>query len=512
MEWRALHIVLWLFLQNAGCFSAWTISGCQTPIRCPWMKQANTLGSSSDARKLEVISSQSLGKPCWQIPRGMLLISNGSQPGTWHGQSILTLQWLYKRHGPHLFRQMKSCSSSGVHYTIQPGFPFSGRYSEQRTENSEPCSSPAFWTRWISSVNMEQGGTRTLVISTVCIGRTGRAWKFKQSQLRRRRSLRRRKQASLKLSRRNFLAIFVSHLIYLVGLDMCPGFSCHTCAALKLMVSRILWTCCMAQQLHSPVIGLCADMSESDEDAPWRVGPSEAAAADGPRPPTGPPPPAGPPPPRPAGPAGPPRPSTVSSWMGLSHAYSQAVAGVLNAHYATAFRGSILTYLPAELQTPWVGLQDIVVSIRPLRPHEREHPLILHIQDDEADAVEETEAEGHHGDSATRPDRAAEEEEDEDGPAYYYADTMMPISEALPAALRRCPRQQACPTAKLVPRPELARSRQHVQMATLFVLLSFIRSLLVVFPNRRRQTLYTQAADSRLTGVLKPACRWRSCT
>ncbi|CAE7319892.1 unnamed protein product [Symbiodinium microadriaticum] len=155
-------------------------------------------------------------------------------------------------------------------------------------------------------------------------------------------------------------------------------------------------------------------MSESDEDAPWRLGPPPplaSGAADGPRPP------AGPPPPR-----------AVDSWSRLSHAYSQAVAGVINTHYATHFRGTILTYLPAELQTPFVGLQDLVVSIRPLRPHERNHPLRLHIQDDEADTVEGTETMGHHeAGTDEHPSHSAGDDIDE--PAYYYADTMMPISE-----------------------------------------------------------------------------------
>ncbi|CAE7855956.1 unnamed protein product [Symbiodinium necroappetens] len=175
-------------------------------------------------------------------------------------------------------------------------------------------------------------------------------------------------------------------------------------------------------------------MSESDEDAPWRIGPPPPPAS-GPE--SGPRPPAGPPPPR-----------TIQSWMGLSHAYSQAVAGVLNTHYASHFRGTILPYLPPELQTPYVGLRDIVVSIRPLRPHERDHPLILHIQDDEEahetmeGADEETDtatgsggADGsvnanlHHV-SSINPDETAAEGTDEtdEGPAYYYEDTMMPIS------------------------------------------------------------------------------------
>ena len=314
MEWRSLRIVLWLFLQNAGCFSVRTIYGSRILTRSPWMNHLNTPGSSYDDRKLEGISSQSLEKLCWQTQQGMLLTFSGLHPGTWPGQSTPTQRWLYKQPEPHLFHQTKSCSDNGVHCVIQPGFHSFGLYHEQR-------SSPPFWTRWISKVHMEQGGPQSSLLSPVCFGKTGRAWKFKQPSLRRRRSRRRNRQAAPKLSRRTFLSLFYLHVFHLAGLDMCPGFSRHTCALLK-----------------------------------------KVASTAGPRPPpeSGPRPPAGPPPPR-----------TLQSWMGLSHAYSQAVAGVLNTHYASHFRGSILTYLPPELQTPYVGLRDIVVSIRPLRPHER---------------------------------------------------------------------------------------------------------------------------------------------
>ena len=262
---------------------------------------------------------------------------------------------------------------------------------------------------------MEQGGPHFSVLPQICPGKTGRAWKFKQSLLRRRRSRRRHRQAALSLSRRTFLHVLYLHVLHLAGLNMCPGFSHRTCAVLQLIVSKAVQICCMAQQQHRHrVVSPCTVMSESDEDAPWRLGPPPplaSGAADGPRPP------AGPPPPR-----------AVDSWSRLSHAYSQAVAGVINTHYATHFRGTILTYLPAELQTPFVGLQDLVVSIRPLRPHERNHPLRLHIQDDEADTVEGTETMGHHeAGTDEHPSHSAGDDIDE--PAYYYADTMMPISE-----------------------------------------------------------------------------------
>ena len=348
--------MLWLFLQNAGCFLARTTYGSRTQTRDPWTSQVNTPGSSYDDRKLEGISSQSLEKPCWQIQQGTLLTFSGLHPGIWPGQSMPTQRWPYRRPEPHLFHQTKSRSDNGVHYIIQPGFHSFGLYSEQ-------CSSPPFWIRWISKAYMEQGGPQFSMLPPVCLGKTGRAWKFKQSLLRRRRSRRRHRQAALNLSRKTFFNILYLHVLHLAGLDMCPGFSHRTCALLKIVARKTVQICDMAQQQHRHrVDSPCPDMSESDEDAPWRIGPR-------PPPESGPRPPAGPPPPR-----------TLQSWMGLSHAYSQAVAGFLNTHYASRFRGSILTYLPPELQTPYVGLRDIVVSIRPLRPHERDHPLTLHIQ------------------------------------------------------------------------------------------------------------------------------------
>ncbi|CAE6948943.1 unnamed protein product [Symbiodinium sp. KB8] len=112
-------------------------------------------------------------------------------------------------------------------------------------------------------------------------------------------------------------------------------------------------------------------MSESDSEAPWTIGPDAggSGASD----------------PHAGGPAGPPPPQPVDTWRGISQVFSSAILQVLDTRYATPFTGSILTYLPQELLRPYHSLTRLVVSIRPMRPHEYNHPLIL-----EAEEMEET--------------------------------------------------------------------------------------------------------------------------
>ena len=101
----------------------------------------------------------------------------------------------------------------------------------------------------------------------------------------------------------------------------------------------------LAQKLTCRLEANFGQMSESDPEAPWTIGPDAAG-----------------------GPAGPPPPQPVESWRRLSQAFSGAILQVLDSRYATTFTGSILTYLPQELLRPYHGLTRLVVSIRPMRP------------------------------------------------------------------------------------------------------------------------------------------------
>ncbi|CAE6970070.1 unnamed protein product [Symbiodinium sp. KB8] len=138
----------------------------------------------------------------------------------------------------------------------------------------------------------------------------------------------------------------------------------------------------MARQLKQVTGDRQAIMSESDPEAPWTIGPdgedTTLESGAGPA--------AGPPPPTPAESCG--TCHQVTAWQGLSHAFSGAIIQVLNTHYATPFTGRVLTYLPQELLRPFHDMQQVVVSVRPMRPHEETHPLILEAGDDEAEPEE----------------------------------------------------------------------------------------------------------------------------
>ncbi|CAE7334859.1 unnamed protein product, partial [Symbiodinium microadriaticum] len=102
---------------------------------------------------------------------------------------------------------------------------------------------------------------------------------------------------------------------------------------------------------------------------------------------------------------------------------SRAVAGVLNTHYASHFRGSILTYLPPELQTPY----DDEEAHETMEAEDAGTDMATIEGSGKVDGS--TNANLHHA-SLANPDGTATEgtEETDEGPAYYYADTMMPIS------------------------------------------------------------------------------------
>ena len=126
----------------------------------------------------------------------------------------------------------------------------------------------------------------------------------------------------------------------------------------------------LAQQFMCNTLARPGSMSESDSEAPWTIGPdAEGSRASAPH--TG-------------GQAGPPPPQHVDTWREISQIFSSAILQVLDTRYATPFTGSILTYLPQELLRPYHNLTRLVVSIRPMRPHEYNHPLIL-----EAEEMEE---------------------------------------------------------------------------------------------------------------------------
>ena len=70
-------------------------------------------------------------------------------------------------------------------------------------------------------------------------------------------------------------------------------------------------------------------------------------------------------------PAGPPPPRPVQEQQTLAHRISAAVAWELG------FQGDVLTYIPWDVAT----ITRLVVSIRSMRPHERQHPNILEYRD-----------------------------------------------------------------------------------------------------------------------------------
>ena len=366
-----------------------------TPTRFRRTCQVNTAENCMADRRLGDTLSLSLESACWCELRDMSATFIGFRNGIWPGTGTRTLRWPCKLPEHHSFHRMNNGYNGGACYIIQIGFLSFGLHEHREHPLISTPPSLMAWTEPCehgAAYRSERGRAhRRPVTAPTCLGRTGRRWGCKQSLLRRKGRRRRPHGHCL----RRLLCRWRPRC-YKWSCDkiMCPHALCECCQfCLSRMCGRrsdgagtlfrnFAITTWMARQLKQVTGDRQAIMSESDPEAPWTIGPdgedTTLESGAGPA--------AGPPPPTPAESCG--TCHQVTAWQGLSHAFSGAIIQVLNTHYATPFTGRVLTYLPQELLRPFHDMQQVVVSVRPMRPHEETHPLILEAGDDEAEPEE----------------------------------------------------------------------------------------------------------------------------
>ena len=403
MERRSfLWLITWMHLVTSSMTQTLPMtSGSQTRTRFRKTFQVNTVESCSDGRLQGGTSFQSWVNVCWSEQLVMFPICSGFSNGIWNGTRTHTPQLHYKLQEPRHFRQMNSFYKNGACYTIQIGYLNSGLFTKQGALQPHLWNLTVIstWKAWISGsgpttlIGLTGGLPRSqpTAPSPLCLGRTGRKWGCKQSLLRRRRRRRtkashasslwhRSQHHSRRLRRDQFPQHMCPSSLHTFCMSLFAWFSNiegeHPCVQSRHLFRMNAW---MAQKIKGRPATHLDIMSESDPEAPWTIGPDAGGPAAG-----------GPAGPGPAGPAGPPPPQPVDSWRGLSHAFSGAILQVLDTRYATTFTGSILTYLPQELLRPYHSLNRLVVSIRPMRPHEYNHPLILEAGEMEEDTGGDT--------------------------------------------------------------------------------------------------------------------------
>ena len=379
-----------------------------TPTRSRRTCQVNTAENCTADRRPGDTSFLSLESACWCELRDMSATFIGFRNGIWPGTGTRTPRWHCKLPEHQSFHQMNNGYNDGACCIIRTGFQNFGLH-EHREHPLMPAPPRSMaWTELYghgtASRSARGRAHRRPITAPTCLGRTGRRWGCKQSLLRRKG--RRRRPQEHCLSR--FLCRWRLRCYkWTCGQILCPHALCNCCQfclgkmnsrrsdGAGALFSNFAFTNWLARQLKQITGARQAIMSESDPEAPWTIGPEgEDATLE-----SGAGPPAGPPPPTPAANCN--TCHQVAAWQGLSRAFSGAIIQVLNTHYATPFTGRVLTYLPQELLRPFHGMRQVVVSVRPMRPHEETHPLILEVGDDEA----ETEEIGHGavGEEGPRP-------------------------------------------------------------------------------------------------------------
>ena len=409
MAKRLISGWLWLWfclLQNGSTYRLRT-SGSLTAIRLQLAPTTSMPGSSLAGHRLGCISSAIWDNSCYKKLEATSVIWNGVTDLTGNGERR-TRQLPCVLLGVATTRQMNTYCGSGYVYITQSGLSIYGQ-KDARTRSKRTAAVPRDTARaYCPKTSLQRQWTYTpwtrgplplpkaSLPSSVCIGKTGRMWRGRQSQLRRRSRHRRRAGTHATCYSWRRCVEDMLHFLFMNRAALCP------------LQHYLLWNCLLrqnayklTQQLPHPLDVFWAQsgcsycemaprcwwlhMSSDGEDGfpdgdgrssdsseiLRRAGPP-AHIADGstgapaPSTPGGTPLPPGPPPPRPVT-------ELMSVSVRLSTAISQAFAELGHPLH------QILTYVPWQYH----DLQSVVVRIEPMLPGHVFHPRTLVVDADE---------------------------------------------------------------------------------------------------------------------------------